>query len=74
MNNLHYTLIYVLVIVLVLGCNSEERTSQSVNLQSITLTKGLTISADNPDVLFGNFSDLAVMEIAEFWLQTRAEM
>lgn len=53
-----HTLLKFLVVMLVVGCNSTDESSGLQELESLPLTEDITISADNADVLIGNFRGL----------------
>ncbi len=50
----------IFVGILFVGCSSGNESPTKADLKPITLTKELTISADNPEVLIGNFAGLTV--------------
>lgn len=53
---------YAIIVIgsFLIGCSSGNESPIKTDLKPITLTKELTISAGNPDVLIGNFAGLAI--------------
>ncbi len=56
----NYFYLIIFIELLFIGCSSGNESPTNTDIEYITLTKELTISADNPDVLIGNFAGLAV--------------